>query len=376
MVRQTPRMDVPRGIGRPFRLRLGHQPSGIGQILIDRARDDIEIQPPGPLRLIIHELAKRFRRRITQPLVDRQPVPLGLADLLRLLVQEQLVSETLRRGAAKNPANAPRQPHAIDQVLARHLVIDIQRVPAHRPVRLPLQLARPTLHRRLKRLTTIGIAPNNSACRGIARHHRHLHHNTSHRVDRQNRRVSRPPVRPERRQNNRHHLVVALKNPQQRRIEPTSRIILGRRRKLILKPKRIEKRPQPSVIVRPKTVMRSKRIRNARQRLTEIPSQHFTVRHVVRHLAQPIHVVAKCDQTRWSPRQHPKGMAHPRRARHLAKRADMRQPGRPIAGLEQRLALARSVQPGSDLGSFLERPRLRQRALVIANCCRHRRQAR
>ena len=173
-----------------------------------------------------------------------------------------------------------------------------------------------------------------------------------------------------------HHLVVAFEDADQRGIETTGGVIIGRGGKFIIETKRIQKRPQPRIVVRAKTGVGAERIRNAGQRLAEKRRQHVPVRHVVRHLAQPIHVIAESDQARRPAGEHGKRMAHPRGARHLAESADMRQAGGTIAGLEQRRGLARPVQPGSDLGSFLERPRLWQRRLVVANCCRHRRQAR
>ena len=54
--------------------------------------------------------------------------------------------------------------------------------------------------------------------------------------------------------------------------------------------------------------------------LTEVRGQHLLVRHVVGHLAQPIHVVGERDQPRLDlvVGQHAKGMAHHGGARHLA----------------------------------------------------------
>ena len=46
---------------------------------------------------LIHELRQAFRRRVAQPFLHRQPVALGLADLLAVLVEEQLVGEARRR---------------------------------------------------------------------------------------------------------------------------------------------------------------------------------------------------------------------------------------------------------------------------------------
>ena len=59
-----------------------------------------------------HELRQAFRRGVAQPFLDRQAVALRLADLLRLLVEEQFIGEAVRRRAAENAADAPGQPHA------------------------------------------------------------------------------------------------------------------------------------------------------------------------------------------------------------------------------------------------------------------------
>ncbi len=86
------------------------------------------------------------------------------------------------------------------------------------------------------------------------------------------------------------------------------------------------------------------------------------VRHVVRHLPHPVHVVGEDEQPGGDLafRQHLEGLAHHGRARDLAEGADMRQAGRAIARLEQRLALARFRQTRLKLAGFLEGPGLGQ----------------
>ena len=112
------------------------------QILVDRARDHVEIQPLRRARLLEHVTATGSpAARSVSHSSTRQAVALGLGDLLALLVQEQLVVEAFRRLAAEDAADLAGQLDRGDQVLARHLVIDAERVPAHAPVRLPLQLA-------------------------------------------------------------------------------------------------------------------------------------------------------------------------------------------------------------------------------------------
>jgi hypothetical protein len=86
--------------------------------------------------------------------------------------------------------------------------------------------------------------------------------------------------------------------------------------------------------------------------------QHFLVGHVVRHLAQAVHVVGKCDQASPDPvlGQHPKGMTHHGRARDLAEGADMRQARRAIAGLEQHFVLRPLFQARDNRPRLFERP--------------------
>ena len=120
----------------------------------------------------------------------------------------------------------------------------------------------------------------------------------------------------------------------------------------------IEEGAEPRIVVRAKTVMRAERIGHARQRLAEIGFQRRLVRHVVRHLAQAVHVVGEGEQARLDLvlGQHAEGMPHHRGARDLAERADMRQAGRAVAGLEQHLVLRAFLQPRDNGLRLLERP--------------------
>ena len=52
------------------------------------------------------------------------PLPFDFEIFLAGIVKEQLVIESLRRRASKRAANLGRERDAVDQVLARHLVID------------------------------------------------------------------------------------------------------------------------------------------------------------------------------------------------------------------------------------------------------------
>src|SRR3546814_14526872 len=55
--------------------------------------------------------------------------------------EEKLVVEAFRRARAEHAADLRAELHRVAEVLAGHLVVDAQRVPAHRPVGLPPQLA-------------------------------------------------------------------------------------------------------------------------------------------------------------------------------------------------------------------------------------------
>src|SRR4051794_11880963 len=82
-------------------------------IVVDVARDDVEMQPLRRLGLAIHEQRQRFRRRIAQPLVDGQTVALRLGNLLALLIEEQFVIEAFGWYAAKRGADLARQLYRI-----------------------------------------------------------------------------------------------------------------------------------------------------------------------------------------------------------------------------------------------------------------------
>ena len=132
-------------------------------VVVDVARDHVEVQPLRRLRLAIHEQRQRFRRGIAQPFVDGEPVALRLRNLLALVVEEQLVVEAFRRRAAERRADLAGQLDRIDQILAGHLVVDAERDPAHRPVRLPLQLAMAAGDRQRDALLGVGIVVGDRA---------------------------------------------------------------------------------------------------------------------------------------------------------------------------------------------------------------------
>src|SRR5947209_6617242 len=158
-------------------------------VLVDMARDYVEVQPLGRLRLAVHEQRQRFRRGVAQPFVDGEPIALGLGNLLALLVEEEFVVESFRRRAAERRADLARQFYGIDQVLARHFIVDGERDPAQRPVGLPLTLRVAAGDRRLNLLAGVGIDIVDGALGDIALDHRYLQYDARPRRDRQERRI-------------------------------------------------------------------------------------------------------------------------------------------------------------------------------------------
>ena len=250
------------------------------------------------LRLVVHELRQRLGRRIGQPLIDRQAVAFGLADLLAVLVEEQLIGHALGRLAAQDAADPAGQFHGVDQVLAGHLVVDGQRIPAHRPVGLPLQLAGAALDRGLERLAGRGVLPGDGAGGRVDPLHRHLHDDAGMRMHRQDRRVGGLPFRPQGRQDGRHDRVVAFQDTHQGGVEAAGLVVFGGGGELVLETERIQERAQPGVVVRAEAVMGAERVGNLRQRLAEVRRQQLLVRDIVRHLAETVHVVAERQQLR------------------------------------------------------------------------------
>src|SRR5579871_6105675 len=101
-------MDVPDRIAELLARVLTRKTLEELLVVVDIARDHVEVQPLGRLRLAIHEQRQRFRRGIAQPFVDGEAVALRLRDLLALLVEEELVVEALRRRAAERRADLAR----------------------------------------------------------------------------------------------------------------------------------------------------------------------------------------------------------------------------------------------------------------------------
>ena len=350
-------MDVPDGVLDLLRRILFGELRLVGQIVIDGLRDDIEVQALGPARLLEHEQRQALRTGIGQPFVDGQAVAGGLGDLPAFLVEEQLVIEALRRGAAQDAADASRQAHGIDQVLARHLVVHAQRAPAHGPIGLPLHLHLAAGDTGLHHSPVGALVDDGAAFRMHFpdRHHQHL---AGVRVDGQEGAVGRPPLRPQRRQDDVHDLLVMLQEQRRHRVELTGAIAVGGGAELIVEAEGIQKRAQPRIVVMAEALVRAEGVRDLRQRLADVLRHHLPVRHVARHLAQPVHVVGKGDQPRRHVRQAGKGMAHHGRACHFPEGADVRQAGGAVAGLEQDVALVVGAVPVAlqQFPRFLEWP--------------------
>ena len=257
----------------------------------------------------------------------------------------------------------PDEAHRIDQVLARHLVVDAERRPAHRPIRLPLQLAMAARDRHLRQP---------ARCRDPCRRSSPTATSRStigtcstwpgRRRDRQEGTVGGAAFGPERRQDHVADRIVMLQHLEQRRVEAPGGVALGRREELVVEAERVEKCLQPRIVVMAEALMLAERIGHLRQRLAEMLGQHLLVGDVVGHLAQAVHVVGEADQPRRDLvlGEHAEGVAHHGGARDLAERADMRQARWPVAGLEDDGAgrLGDALQPAQDLSRLLERPGL------------------
>ena len=344
-----------------MRRRLRRQLLDRGEIVVDRARDDVEIEPLRPPRLLLHVERQRLGRRIAQPVLDREPVALGLGDLLALLVEEQLVVEALRRPAAQDLHDLRRQLGRRNQILAVHLVVDVEREPAAGPVGLPLQLDVAAGHRRLDHRAVL-VAIDDRAGIDVGLDHRHLQHAAGLGRDRQEDRIAGAPLRPEGRQHHRLHLVVVLQHRQQHLVEAARLVPFGRRLELVLEAEGIEERPQPRIVGRAeRRMLVAERVRHRGQRLAEMGRQHLLVGHVVGHLAQPVHVVGEAEQPRRHVAQPLERAAHHGGAHDLAEGADMRQARRAVAGLEQHVAFRRrfAAGAGDQLAGFFEWPRTR-----------------
>ena len=222
-------------------------------------------------------------------------------------------------------------------------------------------LQRPPVTGTVKRSLRFRLLVGDRAALGVMRQHRHLQHDAGAQIDRQERRIGLRPLLAQRRQHDVHHRVEVFQKLQQRRVEAAGLVALGRRVEFVVEAEGVEERAQPRVVVLAERRMGAERVRHLGQRLAEMLRQHLLVRHVVGHLAQPVHVVGEGDQPRLDlvVGEHAERVAHHGGARHLAEGADVRQAGGAVAGLEDHLVLGLLLQPRDDLARLLERPGVR-----------------
>ena len=126
-LRRMPGMNVPDRIAELLARVLARKAFEELLVVVDIARDHVEVEPLGRFRLAVHEQRQRFRRGIAQPFVDGEAIALRLRNLLALLVQKKLVVETFRRRAVERRADFSGKLDRIDQVLAGHFIIDAER---------------------------------------------------------------------------------------------------------------------------------------------------------------------------------------------------------------------------------------------------------
>src|SRR6266446_6379928 len=98
-------VDMPHRIGEPLLGLLALVAFQELLILIDVARNDIEMEALRGLRLPVHEQRQAFRARIAQPFLDGEAIAPRLRNLLALVIEEQFVIEARRRPATERAAN-------------------------------------------------------------------------------------------------------------------------------------------------------------------------------------------------------------------------------------------------------------------------------
>ncbi len=196
--------------------------------------------------------------------------------------------------------------------------------------------------------------------------HRHIEHAARRRTDREERRIGRLTLLAQRGKHDLHDLGILLRRAHQHLVKGAGSIAFGRAHEGVLEAEPVEEGAQAGIVVRGETVeLVGKRVRHARERLAEMGLKHLPIGHIRRHLAHAIHIVGKADQLSRvaASGEYLEGMAHHGRAHDLAESADMRQAGRPIAGLEDHrrthLALAglfHLFHARLELARKLERP--------------------
>ena len=130
-----------------------------------------------------------------------------------------------------------------DQILAGHLVVDAEREPAHRPVRLPLQLAAPAGDRRGDALAAVRILVGDGAGLGVVRHDRHLQHDAGARA-RSAGTANRSAPAPARSDGSMIAITASKRSStsQQRRVEAAGHVAVGRGQELVFEPEACRER--------------------------------------------------------------------------------------------------------------------------------------
>ncbi len=196
----------------------------------------------------------------------------------------------------------------------------------------------------------------------------HLEDRAGGLADRQEGRIGLAALFAEARQHDRHHLLIRLEHPQQRLVEAAGAIDLGGALELVGEAETVEEAAEPRIVVGAEAVVLAEGIGYGGERLVEVTRHQLLVGDVVGHLAESVHVVGETDQAG----RHGVLGENPERgpdhggAGDLAEGADMGEPGRTVAGLEDDPAVRRTpLDAGDDLAGLLERPGVRPARRVV-----------
>ena len=170
---------------------------------------------------------------------------------------------------------------------------------------------------------------------------RHLEHAPAVRADRQDRAVGLLAFGAERRQHRLADRLVALEHAAQHLVEAAGAIAFGGADELVFEAEAVQERLQPLIHVVAVALGGAERVRDRGQRLLQMLRDHRGIGDVVGNCAQAVHVVGERDQPGRQIGQAGERLAHQRGAEHLGEGADVRQPGRAVAGLEQDEAFGR-----------------------------------
>ena len=319
--------------------------------------DHVEVKPLGAAGLVVHEERQAFLGAVGKPFLECQAVADLLRDLLPALVEKELIRHVRRRPGAKHAGDLRPEFIRRDQVLAVHLVVDVERDPAHRPVRLPLQLAASPRHGRLD-FRPVLVAVGDRTGIGISGEYGGLQDPAGRRADRQERAVGRAPLTPQRGKDDLGDFVVVLQHHQQRLIEDTAAVAVRRAPKLVVKPEPVEEVAELGVVVFGKALVLAERVGNVAQGAAQVSGQHGLLGHVGRHAAQTVHVVGERDQPGRHPGHGLEGVTDHGRAGYLAEGPDVGQARGSESRLEQHVAFLRQTAAKAlrQSARFVERP--------------------